>query len=206
MTQTEASRTQVKRAQMLDAARTLFLAQGYARTSTDAIAKEAGVSKQTLYVYFPGKAELLAAVVAREVDGLTARGEAAGLPTTLPEVRARLLAFAHAVTRQLLHPDALALLRLLLGEAAHLPELRGPLREAVPNRLLSSVEAMLCAAHDARLIHVPDLALCARMFVGPVMSFVVLDGFFGDTLPELPTEVTLGRVVDLFLKTVEVEA
>ena len=54
-------RAQAKRQQITDAARALFLAQGFARTSMDAITAEAGVSKQTLYSYFPSKNELLLA-------------------------------------------------------------------------------------------------------------------------------------------------
>jgi AcrR family transcriptional regulator len=56
---------------LLDAARTLFLEQPYDTVSTDAIAREAKVSKATLYVYFPSKDALFAAVV-RELCELTA--------------------------------------------------------------------------------------------------------------------------------------
>lgn len=42
-------RAQAKRRQITDAARALFLSQGFARTSMDAVTAEAGVSNQTLY-------------------------------------------------------------------------------------------------------------------------------------------------------------
>lgn len=54
-----------KRQQIADAATRLFLANGYAGTSTDAISADAGVSKQTLYSYFPTKVDLLAEVLNR---------------------------------------------------------------------------------------------------------------------------------------------
>lgn len=197
-------RAQAKREQILGAARTQFLGQGYARTSTDALAAAAGVSKQTLYAYFPGKTELLAAVVERELGDLNVGG-AAGTPSSLPELRARLLGFSLALTTHLVQPDALALLRLLLGEAAHLPEVRTLTRQAVPGRLLAGAAALLAAAHGRGLISAPDPDLSARMLVGPVMSFVMLDGFFGDGLPDPPSEATLGRLIDLFLRSVEVQ-
>lgn len=178
MTQ-ETARTRAKRQQILAAARTLFLAQGYARTSTDAVTRAAGVSKQTLYAYYPGKAELLAATVAQELDGLDPGGRLHPPPATRPELRAQLLGFARAVTSRLLDPDALALLRLLLGEAAHLPELRAALRQAFPARLLGAAEHLLRDAQERGLIETPNLQLSARMFVGPVMSYVALDGLFG---------------------------
>ena len=197
MTQTE-TRNPAKREQMLLAARALFLAQGYGRTSTDALARAAGVSKQTLYVYFPGKADLLAAVVARELDTLDG-GQAPPLPQDRAGLRALLLAFARGVTGRLLDPDALALLRLLIGEAAHLPELRPLLQEAVPLRLLGRVGALLTAARARGLVQTPDPDLSARMFVGPLMSYVLLDGLFGTAPPAPPPEATLARLVDLCL-------
>ena len=47
-----------KRRQILDGAREVFRAKGYEGASMDAIAKAAGVSKGTLYVYFTNKDEL----------------------------------------------------------------------------------------------------------------------------------------------------
>lgn len=201
----ETPRARAKRQQILTAARTLFLSQGYARTSTDAITEAASVSKQTLYAYYRGKSELLAATVAQELSALDLDRRVQDPPATLPELRARLLAFAGAVTGHLLEPDALALLRLLIGEAIHLPELRATLREAFPARLLGVTEGLLREAHGRGLIHAPDPNLSARMFVGPVMSFVALDGLFGDAPPRPPGEQALATLVDLFLRTVSVK-
>ena len=54
---------------MLAASRDLFLEQGYARTSMEAIAARAGVSAQTVYNQFGTKCELLAAVLDRAIAG-----------------------------------------------------------------------------------------------------------------------------------------
>ena len=203
---TDSPRAQAKRQQIMAAARQLFLAQGYERTSTEAVRQTAGVSKQTLYVYFPSKVALLSAVVLEELAGF-ALARARPTPTTLAELRAQLLGLAHAFTRQMMQPDALALLRLLIGEAVHLPELRGTLRQAFPARLLAGVEALLSAAHGAELIDAPHLNLSARMLIGPVISFVALDGLLSDQSPGQdppapPGLETLAQLVDLFLLTV----
>ncbi|WP_425147437.1 TetR/AcrR family transcriptional regulator [Deinococcus sp.] len=195
-------RSSAKRQQISDAARQLFLTQGYSRTSTDAIARAAGVSKQTLYVYFPGKVELLSAVIEGELEGLSAQPSHPSPPQSLDDLRAALLQFALSVTGKLMRPDAVALLRLLVGEAVHLPELRSLLRQALPAVLLTQTEQLLTACAARGLIHAPDPALGARMFVGPVMSFVALDGLFGDALPAAPSEATLEALVNLFLLTV----
>src|SRR5262245_43019487 len=52
-----------KRRQIIDGASRMFLAQGFDAASMGAIAREAGVSKGTLYVYFKSKEELFEAIV-----------------------------------------------------------------------------------------------------------------------------------------------
>jgi AcrR family transcriptional regulator len=61
-----------------DAAETLFLRDGYTRTSMKAIAKQAGVSEKTMYLTYNSKANLL-----RHVIQVAVRGDEA--PTTLSE-------------------------------------------------------------------------------------------------------------------------
>ena len=55
--------------QVLDGARTVFLADGYEGASVDAIARAAGVSKATLYSYFPDKRLLFMEVAKAECCG-----------------------------------------------------------------------------------------------------------------------------------------
>src|SRR5919202_1059428 len=75
--------TRAKQARTISAARRLFLERGYLGTSMDAVALEARVSKQTLYVYYPSKEELFAAVL-RELTV-----ERSGQPVQLPPDLAR---------------------------------------------------------------------------------------------------------------------
>src|ERR1700735_4974236 len=53
---------------ILAAPQRTFLASGFGAASMDAIAREAGASKATLYAYFASKEELFGAVVARESE------------------------------------------------------------------------------------------------------------------------------------------
>src|SRR5271154_2403787 len=57
-----------KRRQIVDGAREVFLAQGFDAASMNDIARAAGVSKGTLYVYFGNKEELFEAIVEQECD------------------------------------------------------------------------------------------------------------------------------------------
>jgi TetR/AcrR family transcriptional repressor of mexJK operon len=59
------SATHGKRESVLDAAVELFLSEGFDRTSMDAVAAHAGVSKTTVYAHFADKVELFRAVTER---------------------------------------------------------------------------------------------------------------------------------------------
>ena len=55
-----------KRRRILEAATALFIRQGYRKTSMDEVAREAGVAKGTVYLYFKNKTDLLVHAVAME--------------------------------------------------------------------------------------------------------------------------------------------
>lgn len=61
--------------ELLDAALDHFVAFGYAATKLDAVAKSAGVSKGTLYLYFPSKEELFKAVVSESIVPMIGQAE-----------------------------------------------------------------------------------------------------------------------------------
>ena len=71
---------------ILAAAKRAFLAAGFAAVSMDAIAREAGVSKATVYAHFAGKEELFGAVIGRECERYFARvpGNEPGPPHLQP--------------------------------------------------------------------------------------------------------------------------
>jgi AcrR family transcriptional regulator len=61
-----------RRAQLLDAAQEIFVAQGFHAAAMDDIAEHAGVSKPVLYQHFPSKLELYLALLDRSADDLVA--------------------------------------------------------------------------------------------------------------------------------------
>jgi AcrR family transcriptional regulator len=62
-----------RRAQLLDAAREVFVANGYHAAAMDEIAERAGVSKPVLYQHFPGKLDLYLALLDQSAEGMLAR-------------------------------------------------------------------------------------------------------------------------------------
>lgn len=191
-----------KRQQIADAARTLFLSQGFARTSMDAITAAAGVSKQTLYAYFPSKTELLLEILTAAERSLPTP---AGLPApaSVAELRAALLGFSNRLLDSLLQPEMIAVLRLLLGEAFHLPEIRQTFVNALPLQLLGRVQGILRAAEANGVVRVglPDVS--SRMLVGPLMSYVIFGGLMASDAAERPEPEVIEWLVDAYLRTLD---
>jgi AcrR family transcriptional regulator len=76
-----------RRAQLLDAAREVFVASGYHAAAMDDIAEAAGVSKPVLYQHFPGKLELYLALLDSSSEALVAALREALASTTDNKLR-----------------------------------------------------------------------------------------------------------------------
>ena len=72
---TRQRRKETRPQELLDAALELFVEKGFAATRTEEVAKRAGVSKGTLYLYYPSKEELFKAVVRQKLSNLIAEGQ-----------------------------------------------------------------------------------------------------------------------------------
>jgi len=117
-----------KRAAIARAALHLFVRDGYERTSVDNIAKEAGVSKRTVYSHYADKEQLFLLVTEQtlqsvmEVINEIAERELAG-PGEVTERLARFIGATAHFTMRL--PERAALIRVILTEAPRFPELLG---------------------------------------------------------------------------------
>jgi TetR/AcrR family transcriptional repressor of mexJK operon len=113
-----------KRADILAAARVLFVRDGFDGTSVDAISAEAAVSKRTVYDYFGDKQALLIAVVNACGSSLMVTIEAslAELLGDPPDLEKALVEFARRIiSTTLTSSDYATLIRLVTTETAHLP-------------------------------------------------------------------------------------
>lgn len=199
------ARAAAKREQIATAARDLFLAHGFAGTSMDAVTVAAGVSKQTLYAYFPTKIDLLGAILTEELGKLDLTQADPPQLDSLADLRTALLGFATGFTRTMITPESMSLVRLVLGEVFHLPELRDSFRAAFPTRILGMTAELIARAADHGIVDAPRAELAARMFIGPLMTFVALDGFLGSSNQvHPPSTADLEFIVDAFLASIEV--
>jgi TetR/AcrR family transcriptional regulator, mexJK operon transcriptional repressor len=145
------------------AAERAFLASGFGAVSMDAIAREAGVSKATVYAHYHGKEELFGAVVAhlseRRFHGFSAEA------LDPADIEASLLTIATRFLDLVLSPEAIALNRILIGEVTRFPVLGEVFWAAGPERTRVQVEAFLRRAAAAGTLSVPDPRLAAEQFV-----------------------------------------
>ncbi|MER6700252.1 TetR/AcrR family transcriptional regulator [Streptomyces fimicarius] len=159
-----------KRAAILSAARELFLADGFDRSSVDAVAARAEVSKRTVYDYFGDKRTLLQAVVDSVGQSLitTIRRTLDDTLTELTdgdELEERLVTFAMRIATDMLGSAEYATLqRLLRTESDHLPHrdynsMADTPDEAIADRFAAFAEAGLLDAPDPRLAADQFLAL-----------------------------------------------
>ncbi|MFI6316738.1 TetR/AcrR family transcriptional regulator [Nonomuraea sp. NPDC050556] len=116
--------SQDKASRILDAAEALLLAYGYRKVTVDEVASRAGVGKGTLYLYWPSKRELFAAVLARDTARLVA-AQLAALSRDPAEVRLHrairrsfLLTMRNPVSKALATGDHAMLGEVLAGNDA----------------------------------------------------------------------------------------
>lgn len=150
------------RARILDAALRATAAHGLGRLSLEDVAREAGVSRQTLYRYFAGRDALIAAVLLREEEAfLDAVRAAADAHTDLrPAVEAAIAAAlraarGHPLLDRLLATEPEALLPVLLTDrgpvlGAARPAIEALLSERLPN--LPAATIARAADATARLL------------------------------------------------------
>jgi AcrR family transcriptional regulator len=157
---------------ILAAAKRTFLASGFGAVSMDAIAREAGASKATVYAHFGSKEELFGAVIERECEQYFASFSAGELDPG--DVRASLTILGRRFLELILSPDAIALHRIILGEVTRFPMLGEVFWRAGPERERVQIEAFLRNAGACGALALADPRLAAEQFVSLVRGDVQL--------------------------------
>jgi TetR/AcrR family transcriptional repressor of mexJK operon len=146
---------------VLAAAERCFLARGFGAVSMDAIAREAGVSKATVYAHFADKAALFGAVITRlseRFGGFSADALDPG------SVEASLTTLARRLLELVLSPEAVALNRIIIAEVTRFPELGEAFWQAGPARTRTQIETFLRRATAAGSLAVIDPRQAAEQF------------------------------------------
>jgi TetR/AcrR family transcriptional regulator, mexJK operon transcriptional repressor len=162
-----------KRSAIVVAARELFLADGVDRSSVDAVAARAGVSKRTVYDYFGDKDALFLAVFESTGESLLValRQAIEDTLTDVPDLQKALVTFSMRIATETLGSvDYLAFMRLLAMESAHLPGLRDHRLMNAPEEAIA--ERLAEFARAGRL-EAPAPRLAADHFVALTLLLVI---------------------------------
>jgi AcrR family transcriptional regulator len=192
-----------KRNSILDAAAAAFCREGYAGTSIDVIASEAGVSRQTIYNHHGGKENLFAAVV-KDINDRSAAGWLATLatfPDRPKDLEAELVAFAVRLTRTCTcDGDGKALRRLVEAEGERYPELFRAWREFGPGKAWAPLAARFAKLAHAGYLEIRDPDLAARQFIALVNADVQMRTALGDEPSDAEIESAARDAVRTFLR------
>ena len=154
------------------AALAVFAEKGFAAAKLDEIAKRAGVSKGTLYLYFKDKEELFRAVVrdtvSPNIEAVQASLEHMDIPFE-QVVRAFLPRFAELTTR--LPIGAVA--KMVIGESRNFPELAKVWHDVVLSKAIGTLSGILERAQQRGEVRPGDPRLQAFSLMGAMMMGVI---------------------------------
>lgn len=153
-----------KRAKIIAAARELFLSDGFDRSSVDAVAAKAGVSKRTVYDYYGDKQNLLLAVVeetSRAVLDMIKQGISDYLWEFEDLEQALVLFCEQFVASANGSSDYSALIRLVTMEAANLP---ASFLEKLDNATEEGIIRRFTEFGQNGLLDVPDPVMATKHF------------------------------------------
>lgn len=181
-----------KRRQILRAAENLFLAQGYGAVSMEAIAREAGVSKATLYAYFAGKDALFGYIVADK--GQESPLDDSLFAADMDDLRAVLLTIGLRLMRFLQRGRTLALQRVVAAESTRFPELGQAVYENGPGRFCARFVPWLAEQIRRGRVCADDPGMATQHYLALLRGDLFLRGVLG--LRPAPTDAEITASVE----------
>ncbi len=178
---------------ILDAAMALFQEKG-ALASMEAIARRAGVSRQTLYNRFPSKLEIGKALAARRSDAVTGPLRSGGEPEAV------LTAMGAALLEKICAADAAGSMRGVALMSPEVPELAAAIYDAGPGEGLRRLSEWLAEQNRAGRLAVPDTRAAAEMFTGMVLGHGHLRSILGMPHPPFDREARAREAARRFIR------
>ena len=189
-----------KRRQIMEGARTIFLSQGFDGASMNDIARVAGVSKGTLYVYFDSKEQLFEALIREERKS---QAERLVFPHHTGDARELLREFGVRLIGMMTRPELIAHLRVVIAATAKFPRLGQAFYEAGPCHGAHKLAAELIKLREAgQLDFDGDGVRVARHFVGLAKSDVFNAVLFGaiETVAPEAIATAVDAAVEVFMR------
>ena len=193
-----------KRRQILDGARKVFMDLGFDGASMNEIARAAGVSKGTLYVYFADKSRLFEAIVE---DEALEKGKLAYNLDPGRDVETALREFGRAYISGMCRPGGGSSIRTVMAIAERMPDVGRQFYENVLAKTINNLADYLRAHVRPGDLAIDDCELAAAQFMQMCQATLFLPFVF--QAEPAPSAERIARVVDsatrLFLQTYRVK-
>ncbi|MFN7882043.1 MAG: TetR/AcrR family transcriptional regulator [bacterium] len=195
-------RKEARPGELLAAALALFVEKGYAATRAEEVARRAGVSKGTLFLYFASKEDLFRAVVRENIVGRFAEwnAEFETFEGTTPEMlRYALMTWWERIGRT----PAAGITKLMMSEAVNFPELAAFYQQEVMGPGHALIRRILQRGVDRKEFRPVDLDLCVYAVLTPMIFLMSWRHSFGaraTTHDELDPEKYLEMQCEILLK------
>ena len=197
----------VKRDQILEGARRVFMDKGFDAASMNDVTREAGVSKGTIYVYFDNKEELFEALIEQERCKIFQN-----LYEVLEredDLRNVLEDFGMALSFKITSDKVVMAQRTVIGAAERIPELGSRFYEEGPMKGQAKVEAFLRREIAKGMLDIADVELATYQLSELCLAGLLRQRLFGYRR-QSPAEHEIRHVVragvDVFLKAYGTEA
>jgi AcrR family transcriptional regulator len=192
-------RKEARPGEIVAAALELFVDRGFAATKLADVARRAGVTKGTVYLYFDSKEALFKAVVRETIVPVIAQGEALAQSFT-GSARELVERLVREYWRLVGETKLAGIPKLMMAEAATFPELtRFYYNEVVArgHRLMSGVIERGIKSGEFRRV---DVMVAAKLAMSPLMHAVVARQAFAACMPEgFNVQNYLNTHIDLYL-------
>ncbi|GEO99382.1 TetR family transcriptional regulator [Methylobacterium haplocladii] len=188
-----------KRRQILEGARAVFMAAGFDGASMGEIAKSAGVSKGTLYVYFDSKEALFEALTVEEKRGLA---EAMfQLDPDDPDLSGALTKLGSTYLTEMARPEHVSVIRMVIGATEKFPRLGQAFFEAGPACGIARLAGYLDTQVAAGRLRASDTELAAKHFLHLCQAGLLTRLLFaaGEPPPEDDKRHRISEAVRVFL-------
>lgn len=188
---------EAKRAAIIAAASQRFMHDGFAATSIEQVASDAGVSKVTIYNHFGDKRGLFTAAVEREC--LKMRGYFSIDEMPDGTIEERLTNIAEAMFAFLSRPEMIQFERRIAAETEHDPAVGQAFLEKGPWRMKAGFSNWLAHACKQGELQISDTDLAAEQFVAMAKGMGDLERRFGAKPSDEENVARIAGAVSVFL-------
>ncbi len=193
----EPQKDRAKCRQIMEGARQVFLEKGFDAASMGEIARQAGVSKGTLYVYFESKEELFEAIF--EEESRAQAEQVFSLDHSDRDVEAVLTRLGCAFVRFQCQPGRLSPLRTVISIAGRMPTLGRRFYDAGPATGMARVCSYLNAQAEGGVLEMEDCELAAAQFLDSCQATLFKPMMFFAAPP--PSDERIRHVVAVAVRT-----